>query len=135
MPTVMINPDTLPVVDVYHQVAVATGTKLVFVAGQVSWDADGTTIGAGDLAAQVEQSYVNVHAGLAAAGGTFADVTRLTLYVVDWTPEKLPVLLEGIARARATLGITTAPPVTLIGVAALDVPEHLVEVEATAVLG
>lgn len=32
------------------------------------------------------------------------------------------------------LGETPAAPGTLVGVAALDVPEHLVEVEATAVL-
>jgi enamine deaminase RidA (YjgF/YER057c/UK114 family) len=54
--------------------------------------------------------------------------------VVDWTPDKMPPLLEGISRAAAKLGITPAPPTTLIGVAALDVPDHLVEIEATAVL-
>jgi enamine deaminase RidA (YjgF/YER057c/UK114 family) len=43
-------------------------------------------------------------------------------------------LMDGIGRARASIGTTAAPPATLIGVAALDVPEHLVEVEATAVL-
>ncbi len=61
-------------------------------------------------------------------------MAKLTFYVVDWTPEKMPLLLEGISRAAAKLGTTSAPPATLIGVAALDVPEHLVEVEATAVL-
>jgi enamine deaminase RidA (YjgF/YER057c/UK114 family) len=46
----------------------------------------------------------------------------------------MPPLLEGISRAAAKLGITPVPPTTLIGVAALDVPEHLVEIEATALL-
>ena len=46
----------------------------------------------------------------------------------------MPALLEGISRASAKLGVTPVPPATLIGVAALDVPEHLVEIEATAVL-
>ncbi len=46
----------------------------------------------------------------------------------------MPLLLEGIARATAKLGVTAAPPATLLGVAALDVPEHLIEVEATAVV-
>ncbi len=53
---------------------------------------------------------------------------------VDWTPAKMPLLLDGIARAAAKLGRTPVPPATLLGVAALDVPEHLVEVEATAVI-
>ncbi|MFG2836924.1 hypothetical protein ACGFZH_20370 [Streptomyces zaomyceticus] len=46
----------------------------------------------------------------------------------------LSLLLDGISRAAAQLGVTPVPPATLIGVAALDVPEHLVEIEATAVL-
>ncbi|MFI5729816.1 RidA family protein [Kribbella sp. NPDC051587] len=128
MAITLINPDGLPAVDVYQQVAIATGTRLVFIAGQVAWNAPA------DLAAQVEEAYLNVGTALAAAGGTFADVTRLTFYVVDWTPDQMPALLEGITRATTKLGTTATPPATLIGVAALDVPEHLVEIEATAVL-
>ncbi|MFF1292688.1 MULTISPECIES: RidA family protein [unclassified Streptomyces] len=128
------NPEGLPKIDVYRQVAIASGTRLVFVAGQVSWDAEGVTVGEGDLAAQVEQSYLNVATALGEAGGSFDDVAKLTFYVVDWTADKMPLLLEGISRATAKLGLTPVPPATLIGVAALDVPEHLVEIEATAVL-
>ncbi|MFI7357782.1 RidA family protein [Streptomyces avidinii] len=130
----LMDPDGLPKIDAYRQVAVATGSKLVFIAGQVAWDAEGTTVGEGDLAAQVEQCYLNVATALAGAGGSFDDVAKLTLYVVDWTPDKMPLVMEGIGRASAELGITPVPPGTLLGVAALDVPEHLVEVEATAVL-
>jgi hypothetical protein len=46
----------------------------------------------------------------------------------------MPELLDGIARASARLGVTIAAPASLFGIAALDVPEHLVEVEAVAVL-
>ena len=52
----VLNPDGLPKPDVYRQVAVATGTRIVFVAGQVARDADGAPVGSGDLAAQVEQA-------------------------------------------------------------------------------
>ncbi|MEV5720973.1 RidA family protein [Amycolatopsis mediterranei] len=128
MTVTMVNPPELPEIDVYHQVAVAEGTKLVFVAGQVAWETER------DLAAQVEQAYVNVAAALAAAGGTFDDVAKLTVYAVDWTPDKMPALLDGIARGSAKIGTTAKPPATLIGVAALDIPEHLVEVEVTAVI-
>ncbi|MFE0579832.1 MULTISPECIES: RidA family protein [unclassified Streptomyces] len=134
MAITLMNPTGLPEIGAYRQVSVATGSKLVFVAGQVSWDEDGATVGAGDLAAQVEQCYLNVGIALAAVGGSFADVAKLTVHVVDWTPDKMPRLMQGIARAAAKLGVTPVPPATLLGVAALDVPEHLVEVEATAVL-
>ncbi|MFD3916834.1 RidA family protein [Streptomyces sp. NPDC058603] len=134
MAITLVNPGGLPDIDVYRQVSVATGSKLVFIAGQVAWDAEGATVGAGDLAAQVEQCYLNVGTALAEVGGSFEDVAKLTVHVVDWTPDKMPLFLEGVARATAKLGITPLAPGTLIGVAALDVPEHLVEVEATAVL-
>ncbi|WP_433570506.1 RidA family protein [Streptomyces sp. CA-251247] len=134
MAITLVNPSGLPEIDAYRQVSIATGSKLVFIAGQVAWDAEGTTVGEGDLAAQVEQCYLNVGTALAAAGGSFDDVAKLTVYVVDWTPDKMPLFLEGVARAAAKLGGTPVPPGTLLGVAALDVPEHLVEIEATAVI-
>ncbi|CAM5676141.1 RidA family protein [Streptomyces canus] len=134
MAITLLNPGGLPEIDVYRQVSIASGTKLVFVAGQVAWDAEGRTIGEGDLAAQVEQCYVNIGTALAEAGGSFDDVAKLTFHVVDWTPDKMPLLLEGMSRAAARLGVTPVPPATLLGVAALDVPDHLVEIEAVAVL-
>lgn len=134
MAITLVNPGGLPEIDVYRQVSIATGSKLIFIAGQVAWDADGRTVGEGDLAAQVEQCYLNVGTALAAVGGSFDDLAKLTVYVVDWTPDKMPLFLDGVARAAAKLGSTPVPPGTLVGVAALDVPEHLVEVEATAIL-
>lgn len=134
MAITLVNPSGLPEVEAYRQVSIATGSRLVHMAGQVAWDAEGVTVGEGDLAAQVEQCYLNVGTALAGAGGSFDDVVKLTVYVVDWTPEKMPLFLEGAARAAAKLGVTPVPPGTLLGVAALDIPEHLVEIEATAVL-
>ncbi|QEV21480.1 RidA family protein [Streptomyces alboniger] len=134
MAITLMNPSGLPEIDTYRQVSTATGSKLVFVAGQVAWDAEGATVGAGDLAAQVERCYLNVATALAEAGATFDDVAKVTVYVVDWTPDKMPLFLEGVARAAAKLGVTPVPPGTLVGVAALASSEHLVEVEATAVI-
>jgi enamine deaminase RidA (YjgF/YER057c/UK114 family) len=128
VPTTFINPDGLPEIDVYHQVAVATGTKTIYVAGQVAWDADP------DLATQTEQAYVNVHTALQGAGASITDLVKVTVYVVDWTPDKMPDLLKGIENAMTRIGATAKPPATLIGVATLDVPEHLVEIEAVAVI-
>ncbi|CAN3130474.1 RidA family protein [Mycobacterium sp. smrl_JER01] len=134
MPITLLNPDGLPAVDLYRQVSVATGSKLVFIAGQVARDADGAVVGTGDLAAQVEQCYRNVGVALAAAGATFDDVAKLTVYLVDWTPDKMAAFADGVARAVAALGITAPPPLTGIGVAALAEADMLVEVEATAVI-
>lgn len=129
----MIDPPRLPQVPLYRQVSVATGSRLVHVAGQVGWDADGTTASL-DLADQVEQAYVNVAAALEGVGGSWDDVVDLTVFVVDWRPERMPELVDGMERAFARLGKRFVPPGTMIGVATLDVPEHLVELKVTAVL-
>ena len=130
----LFNPDGIPKPDVYRQVSVATGSRLVFVAGQVARTADGEPVGPGDLAAQVEQAYVNVATALAGVGASFVDVAKLTLYVVDWQPDKLAALGEGVGRAAARLGIDPVKPITLIGVVSLGEPDLLIEVEATAML-
>jgi len=130
----LINPQGLPQVDFHRQVAVATGSKLVFMAGQVAWDADGVLVGEGDLAAQVEQSYLNVGTALAEVGGSFDNVAKLTIYIAGWTADKMPLVEEGRARAFAKLGVASLAPGTLIGVDTLFTPDHLVEIEAIAVI-
>jgi enamine deaminase RidA (YjgF/YER057c/UK114 family) len=130
----LIDPEGLPTVDFHRQVSLATGSKLVFMAGQVAWDADGAMVGEGDLAAQIEQCYLNVAAAAAAVGGSFDNIAKLTIYIVDWTVEKLPLLHEGRSRAFAKLGVNLLAPGTLIGVTALFTPDLLVEIEAIAVI-
>ena len=134
MAVTLHNPDGLPQPDAYRQVAVATGSRLVFLAGQVARGADGTPVGAGDLAAQVDQALRNVVTAVEAVGGSYADVAKLTIYVVDWTPDKMAALGEGVGRTAAATGIDPLKAVTLVGVAALAEPDLLVEIEATAVL-
>jgi len=130
----LLNPAGLPQPEFYRQVAVATGTRTVYLAGQVARTAEGEQVGPGDLAAQVEQAYLNVATALAAVGGSFDDVAKLTLYIVNWSEEKLPALGEGVGRASARLGVDPIKPVTLISVSALGEPDLLVEVDAVAVL-
>lgn len=134
MSVTLLNPEGLPKPEVYRQLSVATGSKLVFLAGQVARDADGRPVGQGDFAAQAEQCYLNISTALAAIGGSFDDVAKLTVYVVDWSSEKMPLLGQGVSRAAAKLGIDPVKPITLLGVAALGEPDLLVEVEATAVI-
>ena len=52
------NPPGIPAPEFYRQMAVATGSRTVYLAGQVARTADGEPVGAGDLAAQVEQAYL-----------------------------------------------------------------------------
>jgi enamine deaminase RidA (YjgF/YER057c/UK114 family) len=130
----LINPPGLMAPEMYSQLSVATGSRTVYLSGQVARDETGQPVGTGDLAAQVEQVYLNLAAALDGVGGSFDDIAKLTCYVVDWRPERMASLAEGAARAATKLGINPIKPITLIGVAALGEPDLLVEVEAIAVL-
>jgi enamine deaminase RidA (YjgF/YER057c/UK114 family) len=129
MAVTLINPDDLVEPQGYTHVAVATGSRLVFISGQVAQDAEGEIVGIGDLAAQTEQALGNVGIALKAAGATFGDVAKTTIYVVDWRPEKMADLMEGLSRTE----VGQPGPTTLIGVAALADPRLLVEFDVTAV--
>jgi enamine deaminase RidA (YjgF/YER057c/UK114 family) len=134
VPIEMLNPDGLPKPEVYRQMSVATGSRTVYLSGQVARTADGEPVGPGDLAAQTEQAYLNVATALAAVGGTFDDVAKLNVYVVDLAPEMIDDFGAGVMRAAERLGIDPTKPITLLGVASLAEPDLLIEVEATAVL-
>jgi enamine deaminase RidA (YjgF/YER057c/UK114 family) len=134
MPVELINPDGLPQPENFAQIGLATGSRTAYISGQVARDAAGNPVGAGDLAAQVEQALTNINIAVEAVGGTFADVAKLTAFVVDWTPDKLDLVVAGAVRAAEKLGIDPVKPVTLVGVAALTEPDMLVEIEAVAVL-
>ncbi|MGY0490079.1 RidA family protein [Streptomyces sp. WG-D5] len=119
----------------YHHVAVARGTRHVYVSGQIARTADGLPVAPGDLAGQVAHALRNTATGLAGAGATFADVVRLTFYVVGWVPEQMDAFMAGISAVAEELGLSDPlPPSSLIGVDRLFEPDVLVEVEATAVL-
>jgi enamine deaminase RidA (YjgF/YER057c/UK114 family) len=125
----LINPDGLPVPSTYSHVVVATGNRMVFIAGQEPEDARGDLVGPGDLPAQARQVFANLGRALAAAGASPADVARITIYVVGHRPEYLPV----IEQARAALFGEHRPADTVVGVQTLARPEYLIEVEAIAV--
>jgi enamine deaminase RidA (YjgF/YER057c/UK114 family) len=115
----------------FSQVVVASGTRTIYTAGQVSIDEGGATVGAGDLAAQATQAMRNVGLALAAAGASYADIVKITTYVVNYQPEQRAVIGE----ARAPFFANRTPPAsTLVGVSALALPEWLVEIEAVAVV-
>ena len=118
----------------FTHLAVASGTQVVFLAGQVSQDENGELVGEGDLAAQTEQALVNIASALEAAGATFADVAKTTMYVVDWEESKLEQIVTGSVKAAERLGGAALAPVTLIPVPRLFADGHLIEIDVTAAL-
>jgi enamine deaminase RidA (YjgF/YER057c/UK114 family) len=115
----------------FSQVVVATGKRTIYTAGQISIDERGELVGGGDLAVQTEQAMRNVGLALAAAGAGYADIVKITTYVVNYRPEQRTV----IGKARAPFFAAGEPPAsTLVGVAALALPDWLVEIEAVAVV-
>ncbi len=54
-----INPPDIPTPETFTHVIVASGTRIVFIAGQVAEDAQGNLVGAGDMAAQARQVFAN----------------------------------------------------------------------------
>jgi enamine deaminase RidA (YjgF/YER057c/UK114 family) len=125
-----INPDDIPTPITYSHVVVATGTRLVFVAGQVAEDSQGNLIGPGDMTVQARQVFANIGRALAAAGAQPRQVTKLTIFVANYRHEHLAMIEEG----RIALFGNHKPTDTLIGVAALSRPDYLLEVDAIAVI-
>ncbi|RKF26120.1 RidA family protein [Micromonospora globbae] len=78
------TPPTLPQPNGYsHAATIGPGHRLVWTSGQVPIAADGTPAPAGDWEAQTRQAMQNVGLALTAAGATWGDVFKLTIYVVD----------------------------------------------------
>jgi enamine deaminase RidA (YjgF/YER057c/UK114 family) len=126
----LINPEDLHTPESYTHVIAATGSRLVFVAGQAADDAQGNLVGPGDLAAQAHQAFANVGRSLAAARARPEQVTKITIYVVGHRPEYLPIISE----ARIAVFGDHKPTDALVGVETLAEPGYLIEVEAIAVV-
>ena len=73
----LLNPDGIFKPDSFFQVGIGTGSKVIFLSGQVAHDSSGSLVGKDDLAAQTEQVYINVDSGLKGAGAAFNDVVKL----------------------------------------------------------
>src|SRR5215470_4184925 len=125
-----INPPGLPTPETYSQVVVATGTKLIFVAGQEPEDIDGKLVGRGDFAVQVRQVFANLGRALAAAGARPEHVAKIMIFVVDYQLDYHYPIIEA---ARVTLFGDHKPANVVMGVAALS-PDYLIEVDAVAVV-
>ncbi|OAB56784.1 reactive intermediate/imine deaminase [Leptolyngbya valderiana BDU 20041] len=66
----------------YNQAVLATG-QMLFVAGQIPLTPDGELVASGDIAGQTEQVFANLDAILKAAGASFSDVVKTTVFLDD----------------------------------------------------
>lgn len=126
-----INPPQLCPTFGWTHVVSSSGGKTIHISGQVGIDERGKIVGPGDLKAQTEQAFYNVALALAAAGATFNDVVKTSLFVVGLKQEHVPIIRE--VRARY-VSAEHPPASTLVGVSMLVGPEWLIEIEATAVV-
>lgn len=111
-------------------IAVAAG-RLVFIAGQVGWDAQ-QRFSSEAIVPQFDQALANVLAVLAEAGGAPRHICRITAYCSD-KPGYLAARAELGAVWRKRMG-THYPAMSLIFVSdLLDHPARI-ELEATAVV-
>ena len=111
-----------------HYTDAVRAGDLLFVSGVVPVDREGSLVGGDDVVAQTRQVFAIIGKILAAAGATFADVVKVTVYVTDITDRVRinPVRQELFGDAR--------PASTLVEVSALAIAGAKLEVEAVALV-
>lgn len=127
-----LNPHDLP--DwrpAFSQVVIvkAGGVRTIYVAGQVSVDAERKLVGLDDLKSQAEQAFGNLTRALAAAGSSTADVVKINIYLKDYKPSDAAIVSSAFRRAFPHRNL---PVSTWIGVESLAEEGFLIEVDAVA---
>ena len=113
----------------YTQIMKVTGAEtILLLSGQVDYNAQGGPGHPGDFAGQARATYAALKAQVEAAGGTMANVVKLTTYLVDIRHR------NELAAIREEFFGKKGPASTLVGVTALAQPGWLIEIEAIAVL-
>ena len=125
----LVNPPDLHPAPGFSHVAVAAGATLVHIAGQVALDKQFGIVGGDDLGEQTEAAMRNVEIALGAAGATWDDVVRRTIYTLH------PTEYEAITAAiDKVTGGADHPAQTIVGITGLALPGLLIEIECTAML-
>jgi 2-iminobutanoate/2-iminopropanoate deaminase len=100
--------------------------NLLFISGIVALDAAGSVVAEGDVVGQAEHIFTTIGRILDQAGGSFANILRVTVYLLDVADR------TRINPMRQKFFGNTRPASTLIGVRQLALPGLLMEVEAIA---
>jgi reactive intermediate/imine deaminase len=125
------NPSTVasPIGTYSHAVRVETEEAVwIYVSGQIAQDAQGNLVGRGDLAAQTDQAFQNLVHVLEANGASFDDVVKIQTFMTTLDG------LQGSRDVRARYLPDEPPASTAVQVAALLVPEALIEVDVVAAI-
>jgi enamine deaminase RidA (YjgF/YER057c/UK114 family) len=127
-----VNPPSLAAPSGFAHAVIATGSRIVFLAGQTALDADGAIAG-GTIIEQFEQALANLLTALTAAGGQPTDLASLTVYAVDLADYRAHGREIGSVWRR--LAGRDYPAMAAIGVSRLWDAAALVEVQGYAVVG
>jgi enamine deaminase RidA (YjgF/YER057c/UK114 family) len=111
----------------FYQGVIVNGGRLIYLAGQVANNPDGTVAGVGDWRRQAEKVYENIGHVLRAAGATPASAVKETTWVLDIASWRQ----HGTAVRRAFYQ-GDYPASTLVEIQGLARPEFLVEIEVIA---
>jgi 2-iminobutanoate/2-iminopropanoate deaminase len=111
-----------------HYTHVVKVGRLVFVSGCTARDERGRTVGAGDVVAQARQVHENLKKCLTAAGATFADICKVTVFLRNMADR------EKVNAVRQEYFGPSRPASTLVEISRLSSDDLLVEIEAIAVL-
>lgn len=130
MPQIIQPPDLAKARGYSNGLAYPAG-QILFVAGQIGWDAECKLVSAA-FAAQYDQALANVMSVVREAGAEATAVGRMTVYVTD-KQAYLAVLKELGAIHKRHMG-KHYPAMSLVEVKDLLEEGALVEIEATAVI-
>ncbi|WP_333743378.1 RidA family protein [Streptomyces ardesiacus] len=126
-----INPPELSPPTGFSHAVVATGTRVVLLAGQTALDSDGAITG-DTLPAQFERALTNLLTALRAAGGTPADLARVTVYATDVAAYRTHA--ADLGRTWRELAGREYPAMAVVEVVRLWDERALVELDGFAVL-
>ncbi|MBD0423715.1 RidA family protein [Streptomyces sp. TRM S81-3] len=126
-----VNPPELSPPTGFSHAVVATGTRVVFLAGQTALDADGKITG-DTLPEQFAQALTNLLTALRTAGGTPADLARVTVYATDVAAYRAHAAELG--RLWRQLAGRDYPAMAVVEVVRLWDERALVELDGFAVL-
>lgn len=105
-----------------------SGGRLIYISGQVAWDARGNVVGKGDIRVQARQAFENIKRVYARAGATLKDIIKLNVYITT-----LDHRLAVLEVRREYLGDHN-PPSTTVVVTSLVEPDLLIEIDATGMV-
>jgi len=111
-----------------HYTHVVKVGPLVFVSGCTASDEHGRTVGGNDVVAQARQVHENLKKCLAAAGATFADICKVTVFLKNVADQ------EKVNTVRKEYFGPSRPASTLVEISRLVRDDLLVEIDAIAVL-